>query len=516
MASKDKKEQEKPDFSKGIAADSVQERKPLAGKVGEDEAVLVRQGDEFFAIGATCTHYSGPLAEGLVVGETLRCPWHHACFSLRSGEALRAPALDPVSCWRVERVGDKIFVREKLEAPRRAGDAAAVRAHPKSVVIVGGGVAGLAAAEMLRREGYEGKLTMLSADDSAPYDRPNLSKDYLSGEAQEEWMPLRSPDFYKEQQIELVLQARVASLDVAQKRVKLEKGHEYEFDALLLATGAEPAKLDLPGADESQVHYLRTFSDSKALAAKAKDATQVVMVGASFIVMEAAAALTKLDVKVHVVAPEKVPFEKTLGEKVGSALQKEHEKHGVAFHLADSVKSVEGNKVNLASGEAVDADFIVVGAGVKPALELAQQAGLSIENGVLVNEYLETSAPGIFAAGDIARWPDARSGQQIRVEHFVVAERHGQIAAKNILGMRKRCDVVPFFWTQQYDVSVRYSGHAEKWDSVEIEGNAEKQDCAVTYKLGGRELAVATIGRDFRCLQAEAEMESGARSKAAS
>ena len=507
---------EKIDFSKGIPANSMQDGKPLAGKVGDEDAVLVRRGEEFFAIGATCTHYGGPLAEGLVVGDQLRCPWHHACFNLRTGEALRAPALDPVPCWRVERDGNTVFVREKMEAPKQANDAARPTAHPKSVLIVGAGVAGLAAAEMLRRQGYDGKLTMLSADDSAPYDRPNLSKEYLSGDAQEEWMPLRSPEFYKQQKIELVLQARVASLDVKQKRVQLGKGHEYEFDALLLATGAEPVKLPIPGAAESQVHYLRSFSDSKALAARAKDAKQVVMVGASFIAMEVAASFRKMGVAVHVVAPSKVPFERALGEKVGAFMQKLHEQHGVVFHLGDKVEHFEKQQVKLASGTAVDADFLVVGAGVRPALGLAEQAGLNVNNGVLVDEYLETSAPGIFAAGDIARWPDARSSQKIRVEHFVLAERHGQIAAKNILGMRENCDVVPFFWTQQYDVSLRYSGHAEKWDAVEIEGSLEGQDCAVTYKLATQTLAVGTIGRDFQCLQAEAEMESAVRGKAAS
>src|SRR5215468_5946046 len=198
-----------PDLTQGVPVGDVVDGGMLAGHVGKDAVLLARRGRQWFAIGATCTHYSGPLAEGLVVGDTVRCPWHHACFSLRTGEALRAPALDPVACWRVERVGDKVFVRARLtpSAPKPVINA------PSSVVIVGGGAAGLAAADMLRREGYSGRLTIVSADDSAPVDRPNLSKDYLAGTAQEEWVPLRSPDYYREHNIDLLLHSRVSSLD---------------------------------------------------------------------------------------------------------------------------------------------------------------------------------------------------------------------------------------------------------------------------------------------------------------
>src|SRR5262245_23061841 len=189
MTDEKKKEESRPDLSTGIAASTLADGGMLVGRVGDDEVVLARSGDELFAIGAHCTHYHGPLADGLIVGDTVRCPWHHACFSLRTGEALRAPALDSIACWRVDRQGDTVFVREKLAQPSTSPNAAAAPHRPSSVIIVGGGAAGLAAADILRREGYDGAITMISADESAPVDRPNLSKDYLAGQAKDDWIP---------------------------------------------------------------------------------------------------------------------------------------------------------------------------------------------------------------------------------------------------------------------------------------------------------------------------------------
>src|SRR6266705_4075002 len=230
-----------PDFGKGIVITSLEDGGTLLGRAGGEDVVLARVGDDFFATGAHCTHYHGPLVDGLVVGDTVRCPWHHACFSLRTGEALRAPALDSVPCWRVERLGDKIFVREKVPppAPKHGTEG------PSSVVIVGGGAAGLAAADMLRREGYDGPLTIVSADASPPVDRPNLSKDYLAGTAQEDWIPLRPTNYYRDRRIDLLLQSRVSSLDTKGRRIVLENGKVLEFGALLLATGADPVHLPI-------------------------------------------------------------------------------------------------------------------------------------------------------------------------------------------------------------------------------------------------------------------------------
>jgi NADPH-dependent 2,4-dienoyl-CoA reductase/sulfur reductase-like enzyme/nitrite reductase/ring-hydroxylating ferredoxin subunit len=493
----------KPDFRKGLPFRDLPDGTPLAGRVEDDDVVLVRQGEDLFAIGAHCTHYHGPLAEGLVVGDMLRCPWHHACFSLRSGEPLRAPALDPVACWRVERVGDTVFVREKVGDPPRRRPAVS----PASVLIVGGGAAGLAAADRLRREGYDGPLTMISADDSPPVDRPNLSKDYLAGTAKEDWIPLRAPEYFTDQRIELVLNTRVSSLDLHARQVVVDGGTTYAFDALLVATGADPVHLDIPGATNEQVRYLRTFADSKAIVGELSAAKRVLVAGASFIGLEVAASLRTQNVDVHVVAPDRQPLERIMGAEVGKFIRKLHEGHGVTFHLGATIQSVSGRSATLSDGSTVDADFIVAGVGVRPAIGWVKQAGLRIDRGIAVNEFLETSAPGVFAAGDVARWPDPHTGGRIRVEHWVVAERQGQTAARNILGRRERFAMVPFFWSQHYDSVINYVGHAEKWDAVDIDGSLDAQDCTVTYRLNGRILAVATVGRDKASLDAEVRME---------
>ena len=500
----------RPDFRDGFALEGLPDGGSVLGRVDTEDAILVRQGDQLFAVGAHCTHYHGPLAEGLVVGETVRCPWHHACFSLRTGEALRAPALDAISCWHVERVGDLAYVREKVIASGLHGSPPSSRSgsQPESVVIIGGGGAGLAAAEMLRRAGYDGSLTMLSADDSPPTDRPNLSKDFLAGTAKDEWIPLQAAEFYTERRIDLVLNARVSSLDTRKKLVQLETGKTYGYDVAVIATGAEPVRLDIPGATESQLYYLRTFTDSRAIVARAASAKTVVVVGSSFIGLEVAASLRARGIAVHVVAPEAQPLERVMGPEVGRSIRQLHEEHGVMFHSGRTIGRVDGRVVTLSDGSQLDADFLVLGVGVRPAIGLAELAGLTIDRGIVVNEYLETSAPGVFAAGDVARWPDPHSGERIRVEHWVVAERQGQTAARNMLGYREPFDAVPFFWSQHYDVTINYVGHAERWDQVDVEGSLDGHDCAVRYQRGGRTLAAATISRDLLSLQIEAAMES--------
>jgi len=493
-----------PDFAEGVAVADLTEGGMILGQVAGEAVVLARNGGALFAIGAECTHYHGPLAEGVLVADTVRCPWHHACFSLRSGEALHAPALDPVACWRVEQHEGTIYVREKLEPARRPARA---DAGPESVVIIGGGAGGNAAAEMLRREGYAGRVTMLSADDARPYDRPNLSKDYLAGTAPEEWIPLRPPEFYAEHRIELKLGAHAAAIDAKAREVRLADGSRHHYGALLLATGATPVRLDIPGGNLPHIHYLRTLADSRALIAAATTARRAVVIGASFIGLEVAASLRKRGLEVHVVAPEARPMENVLGQEVGDLVRKVHEEHGVAFHLGTTPAAFDRSHVTLRGGEQLAADFVVIGIGVRPEIALAEQAGIAVDRGVTVDTYLETSIPGIWAAGDIARWPDRLTGEKIRIEHWVVAERQGQTAARNMLGAHERFDAVPFFWTQQHDLQLSCVGHAAKWDRVEIDGDLASKDCTVTYRQGSRKLAVLTIARDRDSLAAEIELE---------
>ena len=505
-----------PDLTQGVELSTVPDGTMLLGHALGEPVLLVRRGDELFAIGAICTHYGAPLEQGLLVGDTVRCPWHHACFSLRTGEALRAPALDPVSRWRVEEVRDlarqftpveqrvgAVYVREKLS--RQPSPAA--HGSRTTVVIVGGGAAGNAAAETLRHEGYSNHITMLSADEAIPCDRPNLSKGYLAGVASDESNLLRSAKFYKDHKIDLRLGTRVAAIDVASRYVELADGSRHAYDTLLLATGADPVRLGVPGGDLPHVHYLRTLADSRALVSKALASRRAVVIGASFIGLEVAASLRARNIEVHVVGPETIPMEKILGPEVGSFIRRLHEEHGVTFHLGTTATSIDEHSITLKNEEKLQADLVVVGIGVRPATSLAERAGLAVDRGVTVNEYLETSVPHVFAAGDIARWPDRLTGERIRVEHFVVAERQGQTAARNILGGRERFDAVPFFWTEQYDFGIAYVGHAERWDKAEIDGSLNKSDCTITYRRAGTKLAVAVVHRDLEGLRAEVEFE---------
>jgi apoptosis-inducing factor 3 len=497
-----------PDLVNGVALLQIADGAMLLGHAHGEPVLLARRGDELFAIGAICTHYGAPLADGLLVDDTVRCPWHHACFSLRTGSVLRAPALDSVPCWRVEQSGDKVYVLEKL-APAEPKRLPPVAGAPQSVTILGGGAAGNAAAETLRREGYSGRITMLSADSSRPCDRPNLSKGFLAGTAAAESNPLRSPAFYQEHGIDLKLNAPVAALETNSRQLHLVDGSRHAYDALLLATGAEPVRLDIPGATLRHVHYLRTLADSRALVAKALSSQRAVVIGASFIGLEVAASLRARNVDVHVVAPDAVPMGKILGPDVGNFIRKLHEKHGVTFHLGTTAVFIDKQSVRLKTGEILRADLVVVGIGVRPIIEFAQQAGLAIDRGITVNEYLETSVPGIFAAGDIARWPDRFTGERIRVEHWVVAERQGQTAARNMLGRREPFDAVPFFWSEQYDFGIAYIGHAERWDQAEMDGQLDLdiRDCTITYRQGGKKLAVAVVHRDLEGVRAELEFE---------
>jgi NADPH-dependent 2,4-dienoyl-CoA reductase/sulfur reductase-like enzyme/nitrite reductase/ring-hydroxylating ferredoxin subunit len=500
------------DFRAGVALTLIADGAMLSGHVDGEAALLIRRGDRLFAIGAHCTHYGAPLHDGLLVDATIRCPWHHACFSLHTGEPLRAPALDPLPRWRVEELGGVVFVREKLKRVPRAAPGVD---GPASVVIVGGGAAGNAAAETLRREGFAGPITILSADDTLPCDRPNLSKTYLAGDGSEEFTLLRSHDFYRENGIDVRLNARVTAIDVARRSVELLDGSIYGYGALLLATGAEPVRLNVPGANLPHVRYLRSLADARRLSAAARTARHALVIGAGFVGLEVAASLRAHDIAVDVVAPGAIPMERVLGAQVGTFLRDMHEDHGVTFHLGATVTAIDPRGVTLNSGERIPADLVIVGIGARPATDLAERAGLAVDNGVLVDAFLETSTPGIFAAGDIARWPDPATGERLRIEHFVVAERQGQTAARNMLGRREAFDDIPFFWTEQYDLGIAYVGHAEKWDAVEIDGVIAERDCAVTYRAAGRKQALALIHRDLDGLRAEVAFERGLPAHAA-
>src|SRR6201993_3680298 len=452
-------ELEGPDFEKGYETGSMRDGEMLLGHAFGEPVLVARRGNALFAIGATCTHYGGPLADGLMVDSTVHCPWHHARFDLRTGEAIAAPALNNVACYKIEKRGERFFVIGKIytKAERRP------KSSPRSVVIIGAGAAGSAAAEMLRREGYDGTVTLIGADEFLPYDRPNLSKDYLAGSAPEEWIPLRPPEFYREQKIDALTNTTVTAIDSKAKRVTLSDGRSLVFGTLLVATGAQPVHLTIPGADLPHVCYLRTLTDSRRIIERAKSARRAVVIGSSFIGLEVAWSLRERKLEVAVVGRDSVPLGKVLGTEMGNLVRETHEAHGIKFHLGRTQAAIHDKYVQLDDRTKLDCDLVVVGIGVRPNTSLAEQAGIATDNGVLVNEYLETNVPGIFAAGDIVRWPDPRAGR-IRVEHWVVAQRQGQTAARNILGAREPFTIPPFFWSNHFDLHIHYVGHGSGGD----------------------------------------------------
>ena len=495
---------EGPDFAAGIAAGECPDEGTIAGRVGDQPVLLSRFAGEWFAVSGSCTHYGALLAKGLVDGAQVRCPLHHACFDLKTGAALRAPALDPLDRWKVEVDADRLFVREKL-ATQEAGSGAG--ADIANVVIVGGGAAGLACANELRVLGYGGAITMVSADADPPCDRPNLSKDYLAGKAPEEWIPLRPDDWYRDHRIDLRLRSEVQRIDAAGRAIILAGGKRMPFDRLLLATGSEPRRLVDGGISGERVFTLRTLADARAIINRAKEGSRAAIIGSSFIGMEAAAALRERGLEVDVVSPEQVPFETVLGKELGSFLKRLHEDHGVRFHLGTVAAALGPHGLVLANGESIAADLVLVGVGVLPRTSLAEAAGLDTGNGVWVDEYLRTSCLDIYAAGDIAAYPDPMSGERVRIEHWAVAERQGQTAAANMLGLNRKYSAAPFFWTEQYGVSIRYVGHARGWDEARIDGEIGTGGCVVRYHRGGKHLASASINRDRENLEDELRLE---------
>lgn len=495
---------EGPDFEKGCDIDKVPDEGMLLGHAFGQAVLVARQGPKLFAIGATCTHYGGPLAKGLMVDCTVRCPWHHARFDLRTGDAIAAPALNDVASYDIEKRGERFFVTGKIDKKL----ARKPRSSPESVVIVGAGAAGGAAAEMLRREGYDGRVTLLGADEFLPYDRPNLSKDYLAGTAPEDWIPLRPAEFYREQKIETLTNTSVTTIDLQKKQVTLANGRSLDYGALLLATGAQPVRLSIPGDDLPHVCYLRTLADSRHIIDQAKTARRAVVIGASFIGLEVAASLRERKLEVAVVGKASLPLEKILGRELGQLIHETHEAHGVKFHLGRTPVVIQDRGVQLDDGTILDCDMVVVGIGIRPNTALAEKAGIPIDDGVLVNEYLETNVPGVFAAGDIARWPDPRAGR-IRVEHWVVAQRQGQTAARNILGADEPFNLPPFFWSNHFDVHIRYVGHGTGGNRATVCGDLKSKDASVVFRAGDKLTAVASVGRDLENLKAELALERG-------
>ncbi len=493
-----------PDLTQWTAIDAAPDGGVLGGLVGEERVMVWRRGDALRALSATCPHIAGPLDKGVVADGRIRCPWHHACFDLETGEAEAAPAFDALKSYPVEVEGDRF----KVGAAAAPAERRSVRREPVlgMMAIVGGGAAGFAAADALRKLGWAGAVSIFSEEADEPYDRTLLTKDYLEGTGGDDWLPIARHSL-ADLGVEFHGGAPVQAIDAVDRRLILGNGDQKTYAKLLLATGAAPRRPDFPGADLPHVMTLRSLADCRRILAKATKEARVVVIGGSFIAMEAAASLRGRGLSVDVVAPEAHPLEKVFGRQLSDLVVQAHADKGVRLHLGAKVASVEGDRVRFESGEEIGADLVIVGIGVEPRIALAEAAGLKLDRGVLVDARLVTSDPDIFAAGDIARWPDPHTGQAIRVEHWVVAERQGQTAAANMLGRDQPFAMVPFFWTKHFDLSIRYVGHAEAWDEAIVEGDLAKRDGLVRFRREGRDLAVATVERDQDSLREEIEME---------
>jgi NADPH-dependent 2,4-dienoyl-CoA reductase/sulfur reductase-like enzyme/nitrite reductase/ring-hydroxylating ferredoxin subunit len=477
--------------------------------VDETKILLARVGDNFHAVSATCPHYGGPLAEGALCGTRVVCPWHHAAFNVVNGNLEDPPALDSLVSYQLRVEGDRILVSLPEAAEDRRTPAMVQRdtsADPRQFVIIGAGAAGYAAAQTLREEGFRGSVVMITREDRAPYDRPNLSKDYLHDHAEPEWMPLRGEDFFNEHDITLLLNRDVTSVDARTKTITFDSGETMDYDALLVATGGAPVRLNMSGGDLKNVCVLRSFADADSIIETANHSRRVVVVGASFIGMEAAYSLRERGLEVTVVAPSQEPFELTLGAEVGALFRREHESHGIRFKLGNIVYRFEGSHkieaVVLDNGERIETDMVVVGVGVRPVTQFLEGVELDHAGGVVVDSRLR-AADGLFAAGDIASFPDPRTGERVRIEHWRTAQQQGRTAARNMMGRNVTFDAVPFFWTRQFDIGLLYVGHAASWDEIIYRGDLALHDFLAFFVKGSRVLAVAGMNRDSEMAAAE-------------
>jgi NADPH-dependent 2,4-dienoyl-CoA reductase/sulfur reductase-like enzyme/nitrite reductase/ring-hydroxylating ferredoxin subunit len=492
-----------PDLTQGVAFRDVPDGGMLVGQTGGEAVILVRRGEDVWAVAATCAHWSGPLPDGLLVDCQIRCPWHHAWFDVRTGEAVGPPSPRDIATWEVLREGDRVRVGKK----RPAGVSRSGAKGPTSVVMVGAGGAADFAAATLRREGYTGPITLIGRDDETlPMDRPNLSKDFLSGVAPEAWLPIRDAKYYREHDIQIRPGVEVTKLDPASHRVTLGNGETLEYGALLLATGAAAIRLELPGSTLPHVFTLRTLPDTRGVLAHVKPNGRAVVIGASFIGLEVAASLIARGMQVSVVAPEARPLERILGPELGELVRTLHAEHGVRFFLGRKPASISPTDVTLDDGTVLPAQVVVMGVGVRPLTALAEAAGLKVEKGVMVDAAMRTSAPEVWAAGDVARFP-APGGGTWRIEHWLVAQQQGKVAALDMLGRDEKFRYVPFFWSQHYDLALNYVGHAERWDQIEIAGSLEQKNAIVAYRDGGRITAMVTVYRDRDSLVASEAFE---------
>lgn len=496
-----------PDFTAGVASADLAKGAMMRGTVGEAAVILVRSEAGLRAFSAKCTHLGAMLDTGLLAQGEIRCPWHHARFSADTGEAVAAPAFKRLDCYRVEERDGQITVgpAEKSEAPRPAPKA------PGRILVVGTGAAGFACAYELARLGAGSHVTLIGAEGEEPYDRTACSKQYLAGKKTRDGVRLSETGFLTENSVTLRLGDKVEAIDPEGRTLRLASGASLDFDALVIATGAEPQRPDTPGFERPNVHVLRSLADADRLIADARQGSRALVVGASFIGLEAAASLKGRGVEVDVVAPSEIPLQRAFGEDVGRMVRAIHEENGVRFHRG-KVRSFDGAAAILEDGTRLDVDFLVLGLGVAPRVDLAKEAGLALASeeeggGIRVDGHLETSSPGIFAVGDVANLPSRTGEGRQRIEHWVHAERQGQHVARALLGHSEPFEDVPFFWSAHFGTSLRSIGHTRTIEEAVLDGSTERRDFALRLRDGQGGEALVTCKRDELSLETEAEWE---------
>lgn len=463
--------------------------------VNGEAVVAARIAGRVCAIGATCPHRGALLADGVLDGTRVICPWHHATFEMTSGGLLDGPAFDGVAPYEVAEERGQVAISGPRGTPARRR-----RAMPDTsgIVIAGGGAGGVAAALRLRELGYDGRLTLLSADADPPYDRTELSKLYLAGESGPETLPLRAEGYYDEAAIDLRLETAMTGVDPRERTVTLESGERVGYRSLLIATGARPQRLPVTGGDLAGVVTFRSRRDCEDLAGRATRGLPVVVVGSSFIGMEVAAALRQRGCEVTVVSNEHRPYQRVVGPAMSGFFQRHHEEAGVVFHWDTELVSCEGAEqvraITLRDGTRVEAELVVLGLGVRPAVPTV--AGIDLdEHGALETDRTMRVLPDLWAAGDVASYP-ARAGGRTRVEHWRVAEQQGRVAAEAMLGRNPVFDAVPFFWTLQLGVSMRYVGSPERWDRETVLGDPGTGQFLCLYSRDDQVVSAASAERD--------------------
>ncbi|MEN5034565.1 FAD-dependent oxidoreductase [Pseudomonas sp. TWI929] len=451
----------------------LDESRPLRVQAGSEELILIRQGDQVHAYQGNCPHEGAPLNEGVICGGLLVCPWHKAAFAVDEGAVCEPPALADLRRYKAWVKGDEVWVDDQplpaIEPPRHS--------DARCFVVVGAGAAGSAAVATLLAHGFAGRLVWVDQERQPAYDRTALSKFVIAGQMPPDEVPaLLKADALRKGQLERK-HGKVRTLNSQKRQLILADGQQIDYDACLLATGGKALRPDIPGVDLPGVFTLRSRDDAAQLLDAAEPGQPVVIVGDSFIGLEAASALRKYGVHVHLVSRHQVPLARQLGERIGRSIRELHERKGVTFHGPTEVERIEGQgkveAVLLANGERLQTPLVLLGTGVKPATAFIQCVPLADDKSVRVDAEMR-AADGLWAAGDIATFP--LSGRPVRIEHWRLAQQHGVIAAANMLGEQRRYADVPFFWTFQHGRTYEVLGHARDWNRIEFVGEPEKGD----------------------------------------